>query len=198
MVRLRLRADARVRNAACDFTQPREGLADKWRRHLSHSSSVVQQDSVEFLESALSKWRLYEARGRAVASENALKQIIDTDSKIDALGVLTIEASGVSLDESLGICQFRRTWSNNITVDYLAVHPALLVPSPPVSGVGTALLYYLATLAKRIDAQRVWLETTDSSVGYYSYLFGIPSESDLLNISTYAFHQRLEDFFKKS
>jgi hypothetical protein len=172
-------------------------MAEEWREHLSTSSTISQQDSVEYLESALSKWRFYEDRDRAVDSEKALIQSIKNDSTIDALGMLTIHASWANLKESLGFCQFRRTWSNNLTIDFLAVHPALLLPKPPISGVGTALLYYVSTLARRIGAKRVWLETTDVSVNYYSYLFGTSKTSDLLNIPVAKFHKRLTGFFGK-
>jgi hypothetical protein len=85
-----------------------------------------------------------------------------------------------------------------VAIDYLAVHPALLATERVVSGVGTALLYRVAILAKKIAAENVWLETTDMSASYYSYLFGVPRASDLLVIPTEKFHKRLLSFLRKS
>jgi hypothetical protein len=173
-------------------------MADNWRRHLTAFSSIKQEDSVEFLESALSKWRLYDARGRAVVSEQALKESIARDPDIDCLAMLSINAPWAKICDSLGICQFRRTWSHNLTIDFLAVHPALLGDNPMVSGVGTALLYRVALLAHKIRAENVWLETTDLSVSYYSYLFGLPRASDLIIIPTANFYKRLRSFLRQA
>jgi len=170
--------------------------AREWRKLLSPHSSGQQQDSVEFLESALSKWKLYARRGRVATSQRQLLQMIDDNIKIDVLAILDVQADWSALGRRLGICQFRRTWSNSIAVDFLAVHPTLLAAQKQISGVGTALLYCIAQIATRIGAERIWLETTDLSVEYYAHLFGGAVNFDLLIASTKQFYDSLHGRFE--
>jgi hypothetical protein len=114
---------------------------------------------------------------------------------IDALAMLSIKAPWAGVGRSLGVCQFRRTWRNSITIDYLAVHPSLLATPKLISGVGTALLYSMAIVANRLGATRLWLETTDLSANYYSALFGTDKMSDLVIIPTTEFYSRLLSYF---
>lgn len=165
-----------------------------WRPEVSSQSNERQLDSVEFLESALSKWRLYQARKRTASSERQLVRLIAKNPAIDALAILSVQASWANLG-TLGICQFRRTWRNSIVIDYLAVHPSLLQPSKVISGVGTALLYSIALVANRLNATRLWLETTDLSVNYYSALFGTDKMADLISIPTAHFYATLRGYF---
>jgi N-acetylglutamate synthase-like GNAT family acetyltransferase len=123
--------------------------------------------------------------------------MIRADPKIDVLALIAAEATWTTRDPRLGLCAFRRTWSNSIVVDYIAVHPMLLQTDSEVSGIGTAMLYATANIAKKIGAERVWLETTDSSVGYYQYLFAEAVDKDLLVISTEDFYNRIHEYFQK-
>lgn len=183
--------------ANCDFMEtPISTERLGWTAYAGAGSPMKERDSMEFLESAFSKWKLYYARGRCASSEGDLVELIRADSGADILGILSIEDSFSGIGESLGICQFRRTWSHNIAIDFVAVHPLLLRPSSPISGVGTALLYCVAGIAHRIRAEKVWLETTDLSVNYYSRLFGTSNTSDLLVLPTEAFYGILKARFE--
>lgn len=166
-----------------------------WRAEVSPESTDRQRDSVEFLESALSKWRLYGARQRTASSEHQLIRLIAKDPAIDALAILSVRAPWANLGNSVGICQFRRTWRNSIVIDYLAVHPSLLKPPKRISGVGTALLYSVAVIANNLGATRLWLETTDLSANYYSALLGTDKMSDLIIIPTTQFYATLLSYF---
>jgi len=168
-----------------------------WKAEVASGSNDRQRDSVEFLESALSKWRLYGARKRAASSERQLMRLIEKDPAIDALAILSVRAPWANLGNSLGICQFRRTWRNSIVIDYLAVHPAILKPPKVISGVGTALLFSVATVANHLGAPRLWLETTDLSANYYSALFGTDKLSDLVTIPTKEFYSTLQTYFNE-
>lgn len=180
--------------ARCEFVRfwDRRLLA-RWDIVLSFSPQ--QQDSIEFLESSLSKWRLYENRGRVAKSVKELAQLIRGNAKVDALGVIALSADWWDRDDVLGFCQFRRTWSHNLAIDYLAVHPVLLEAPRPVSGVGTALLYRLATIAHEIVANQIWLEASDLSVNYYAHLFGMKPESDVIIIPRQYFYEALRSKF---
>lgn len=185
--------EGEIRKATCEFVQqPSPQWAEIWRKKLSSSVSTKQEDSIEFLESALSKWNLYRVHERIACSEQDLKQQISDDPKVDVLAIITLDATWSRLDGGMGVCQFRRTWRHNFVIDYIAVHPALLVEAPSVEGVGTMLLYTVATLATTLNIEKVWLETTDLSAPYYSRLFGISEASDLIVLPARKFYEALD------
>ncbi len=111
------------------------------------------------------------------------------------LGILVASADWFTDAELLGFCQFRRTWANNIALDFLAVNPRLL-QSGEISGVGTALLYRLATVAQKIKARAVWAETSSLSAGYYDKLFGKSPWRDLVASKADLFHATLANLFE--
>jgi hypothetical protein len=172
--------------------------AREWRHLLTAESSGQQHDAVEFVESAVSKWKLYARRGRVARSQKQLLRMISEDKRIDVLAILEARATWSSLGRRLGLCQFRRTWSNSIAIDFLAVHPALLAPQKQISGVGTAMLYCVARIAMKLKAKEIWLETTDLSAEYYGHLFGIRVNSDLLVVSGDEFYNRLHVRFQSA
>jgi hypothetical protein len=171
--------------------------AREWRYALSPHSSGQQHDSVEFLESALSKWRLYSRRNRVATSLNRLRDMINANAKIDVLAIVDVQADWSGIGRRLGICQFRHTWANSVAIDYLAVHPSLLSSQKSISGVGTALIYRVAQIAVKIGADRIWLETTDLSVDYYTHLFGQSVRLDLLIAPATEFYESLHSRFQE-
>lgn len=195
-MRIPIRAGGRLQFVSCQLIGGAPTVtARQWREFAWPGSSAQQEDSIEFLESALSKWKLYTRRGRVAKSRRQLSKMITDDPRIDVLAILDAQANWSQLQGRLGICQFRRTWSNSIAIDFLAVHPALLTSQKQISGVGTALLYGVAQIARRIGAERIWLETTDLSVDYYTYLFEEAVSFDLLIASTRQFYDKLHTRF---
>jgi hypothetical protein len=195
-VRLYVRTEGKPREVTCEFVRdPEPAWAKRWRNSLTEQSSFRQQDSVEFLESALSKWSLYRSRNRIATNQRSVEDRIRQDRTIDLLCMVELPAPWSDFEGSIGMCQFRRTWCHNFAIDFLATHPALLGEHPRISGVGTALLYGVAILAKDLKINDIWLETTDLSIGYYSFLFGTSTASDLLVLPAGQFYQVLESRF---
>jgi len=91
----------------------------------------------------------------------------------------------------LGLCNFRRTWCNNIVLDYLTVHPAIVrrLPKhaknapPPIRGVGLALFYFLSTLAVELNVGTIWGEATQNSAVRYQVWFQQPDLNDLIRLT---------------
>lgn len=174
-------AEARVTNVkvsvgyvpvvfSADFAREvQESTNDEWSKH---RLTEQHDDSLEYLYSASSKWTLYDRMNRVVRSPDELVKNVQDEPKGEFLAVLTVSSEAILDGKMLGFCQFRRTWSNNVVFDYLAIHPLLLTKEPPVKGVGTALLAALAQVVKAVKANRVWAETSEASVGFYSWLFG--------------------------
>lgn len=173
-MRIPVRVDGKLQFVSCQLIGGAPVVtAREWRKLTSSGSSAQQEDSVEFLESALSKWRLYTRRNRVAKSQRQLSKMVANDPRIDALAILDAQPN----------------WSEP------AVHPALLGSQKRISGVGTALLYGVAQIARRIGAERIWLETTDLSVDYYTYLFEDAVSLDLLIASTKQFYDSLHRRF---
>src|ERR1017187_13020 len=189
--------------ANCRFVKTTETHWIHYWRSYIQPQDVRKADAIEFFESALSKWELYATRGRIATSILDFKKQIKRDSHVDTLAMFVIDANWWKTREPfpalppkpMGFCQFRRTWCNNIAVDYIAAHPVLLDPNPPVLGVGTALLYQVAIVAKNLGAKSIWLETTDLSLGYYRGMFGTKAASDLLILPASVFYQSLHRRF---
>lgn len=180
-----------MRLITVDFaSQSLEALLPDWSAALDPSSSGPQLDAVEFIESVINKWALYEDKGRTVGSLEEMKRSVTHDREGEMLGVLTASADWYENGSVVGFCQFRRTWCNNVVFDFLGVHPSLLAMAPrAISGVGTALLYRLGLVAKNLNATVVWAETTDTSARFYARLFNLSPLADLLVI-------KAEDFLR--
>jgi hypothetical protein len=164
----------------------------EWNAVLDAGSDERQRDAVEFLKSAVSKWALYEHKARVVRSFDELVSRVKRDEKGEVLGILTASAPWYRNGAVAGFCQFRRTWCNNVVFDFLGVNPKLLMqPTREISGLGTALLYRLALIARELKARLVWAETTDTSADYYAKLFALPSIADLLVVEAQLFFKPL-------
>ena len=192
-MKLPVRARNAVKSISIDFTSAMPpALVGEWDAALPSESTGPQRDAVEFIESAVSKWALYERKERVVRSAGDLQARVEMDEQVEVLGVLTASARWYREGGLAGFCQFRRTWCNNVVFDFLGVHPELLVAETrEISGLGTALLYRLAIVAKELNAGLVWAETTDTSANFYARLFDLTELSDLLVIRSAEFYEPL-------
>jgi len=78
----------------------------------------------------------------------------------------------------LGVCHFRRTWRNNLFVDFLTAQPEIASRSGlPVSGVGTLLLATVVEVAAEIQAPAIWGETTKGSAAFYKKTLDLRHET---------------------
>jgi hypothetical protein len=153
----------------CGFMDGFEAtIVHQWSGSAKGAKSPQQNDAMEFCEGVAVKWAAYERRHRIVRSLDELVDRCNKEPKEESLGVLSARADWYADGQLLAFCEFRRTWSNNIAFDFLAVRPDLLGEKPlAISGLGTALLCELANIAKRLDIGIVWAETTSTSVGFY-------------------------------
>ena len=151
---------------------------------------MAQRDAAEFIESVVEKWALYHRKKRLARSSKELHERVKHEEKAEVLCILTASAPWYRGGALAGFCQFRRTWCNNVVFDFLGVHPNL-IETREISGVGTALLMGLASVAMELRAGFVWAETTDTSISYYERIFNLPSRSDLVLIDTKQFYDSL-------
>jgi hypothetical protein len=184
------------------------GLSTRWPNSLNRSwvealrdrndvtSAMV--DAVDFAASARQKWHFYFQRGMTVSSVDQLRQQISSEPRGERLGMCYAIAGWQRQNMYLGLALFRRTWCNHISLDFLAVHPDLLKTSRRVQGVGLALLYRVYLIAKEVNAKKIWLETTDSSVGYYEHLFHLDHLEDLLIVPLSEFERCIASRFAEN
>ncbi|MBI3490885.1 MAG: hypothetical protein HY047_03705 [Acidobacteria bacterium] len=143
-----------------------------WDEAARGESNPIRRDAADLAHLAFRRWR--EARaGLYVAS--TLREIqASTQNNPYAEVAVLILAKGEFLRNGrlAGLCFFRRTWCNNILIDFLAVHPLLAQnPDAPVRGVGFALLYFVAHVAESLRARAIWGEATQNSAKFYAGIF---------------------------
>lgn len=195
-MRIAVRTPDAIREVECDFAQQFDSsIVEDWAGAVSEHSSALQIDAAEFCESAWAKWTAYAQRKRVARSQAELLANCKDDQKAEILGILWARAPWIDNTRVLAFCLFRRSWSNNIVFDFLAVHPLLQVKPSPISGLGSALLYRLAVIAQTLNVNCVWAETTSTSVTFYEKLFGLNGLQDLLVVTGKTFHETLREAF---
>ena len=169
------------READCSFMDRFDAaIVQEWSDSVKGTKSAQQEDAVEYCESVAAQWSAYEKRRRIVRSLDELLDRRANEPEEESMGVLSVRANWYAGGQVLAICEFRRTWCNNIVFDFLAVRPDLLAKKPlPIAGVGTALLRLLSHVAQRLDVGTVWAETTSASVGFYRNKLGLKQHSGL-------------------
>jgi N-acetylglutamate synthase-like GNAT family acetyltransferase len=174
----------------CEFMQHFDHrILKEWSKAMSQRRTFEQNDAIEFCESVAAKWVAYKQRNRIARSLEELAQRSNDEPEGESLGVLAVKASWYA-GNALAFCEFRRTWSNNIVFDFLAVRPDLLGQTPrPISGLGTSLLCHLAHVARALNANTVWAETTSTSVHFYRKALGRTDFQDLLQVGGEEFYR---------
>jgi len=157
------------------------GALGSWQKLVKGNPSPVAHDAAELAQLAYSKWAYYRRELEIGATLEEVMAKIRNNPNAEVAVLLLAKAPALR-NRSIrmriaGVCLFRRTWCNNIFIDFLAGHPLT-----PVKGVGSAILWYVARLASVINAEAIWGETTQNSVGYYAKLFGKQDMRDLLYV----------------
>ncbi len=177
------------------------GFLAEWRKTLGEDKNPVRIDAVDFAQLAVYR---FEAHSEIQPYAETVEDIADhiaCNPNCEVAGCVLLTCDWFSDSKVVGLMHFRRTWSNNIVLDYLAAHP--FITRPPegypqiVQGVGTALLYFLSTVAKRYGCGSIWGEATPISCGYYKYIFRLESVEDLINIPSTNFIKFADGFDKK-
>ena len=163
-----------------------------WRRAARGSASPLTRDAVELAGLAYGKWSSYRKDLETAATLRELQEQTQNNPHAE-VAVLLLARSPEPASRRLrmrigGVCLFRRTWCNNLFIDYLAKHP-----HAPTKGIGVSLLWYVARIGSAIKADAIWAETTQNSVGYYMKVFGKLEMSDLL----YLRRDEYEAFWKQ-
>ena len=175
-----LRVGEELKVAECGFATETEAKAvADWEKRHSGDINLMAQDAAEFAALASKRWHYYRRQAGIVSSVEELRQRIAEDPKTEVAMMAVVRANWFQEPGVLGICHFRRTWCNNLFVDFLTTHPEIASRSGTrVSGVGTWLLAIVAGVADEIEAPAIWGETTKRSAAFYKRTLDLQHETD--------------------
>lgn len=162
-------------------------FVEKWRETLGTNPEPKQRDAADFAVLARERFIADSKVGQSyLRTTDDLRDQIDRDPECEVGGLILLKCDWFAHSGSIGLCHFRRTWCNNIIVDYLATHPLTLSGAKDapynVKGIGTALLCFVSRLAIEASCEVVWGEATVISHTFYEYLFKVKAVKDLFVI----------------
>lgn len=166
----------------------------RWTKSARRGSNPRVIDALELATLCFRRWREEAVKGRVANSFGDIQDFIQDNPRAEVAVLVLAKASWLRGSSLVGMCHFRRTWCNNIYIDFLTGHPRLV--SKKSLGVGTALLYFVTSLAADIDAGVIWGEATQNSHLFYRRVFGVEDINDLifLHKAEYmAFRNRIEE-----
>lgn len=146
-----------------------------WREEAS-GGSFGGVDSAELIDAASRRAEFYLDRGRTVLSVDALAALRKADAKVDAMFVCLFFVPEFDSEVPSGFALFRRTWANNLYLEFLAASPAISGRKVNLAGIGLAGLFETFNTALQLNAGEVWMETTELSAAYYRKVFGLKSQ----------------------
>jgi hypothetical protein len=163
-----------------------------WREKLGHDINPYRKDAVDFAALAIQRFEADSEVGQPyVQSVSDILDHVSHDPQCEVAGFLLLTSDWFPDSNVLGICHFRRTFCNNIVLDYLAGHPFTVRPPEnyqySVRGVGTALMCVLSTVAVSLGCAYIWGEATSISRKFYRRVFRLDSIEDLILVPKSSF-----------
>ena len=140
-------------------------LAD-WQSLADKSKSTAARDSLEYATLAGKRWRYLSNQSLAATSLPGLRQLLSESPSAEiglALGLRTVNPPR----RVLGFAFVRRTWANNVMLEFLAASPAA---EGGFKGVGRTLMQTLSIIALSLRCGALWGECTELSHGFYTSL----------------------------
>ena len=179
---LRVGEDYKV--AECGFaTEADAEVVAGWEKRFSRDIHPAARDAAEFAALASKRWHHYRQQAGTVRGIDELRRSIAEDPKTEVAMMAVVRADWFPGASVLGVCHFRRTWCNNLFVDFLTAQPEIASRSGlPVSGVGTVLLTIVVEVAAEIQAPAIWGETTKGSAAFYTKTLDLRHETDQLRL----------------
>ncbi len=161
------------------FAARRDDLAfRRWAKSAPRSSKPRVIDALELATLCFRRWREEKVKGRVANSFDEIQELIDDNPHAEVAVLVLAKAPWLGGGTLAGLCHFRRTWCNNIYIDFLTGHPRLV--DQKGLGIGTALLYFVTSVAADINAEVIWGEATTNSHKFYRRVFEVPDIKDLI------------------
>src|SRR5205809_4560545 len=138
----------------------------RWRESLGGDTDPVRTDAVDFAMLACKRFSAHsplECYARRVAD---IGDHIKNNPACEVASLVALTCNWFPDSEIIGLAHFRRTWSNNLVLDYLTVHPLIAKPLSDsqnfVRGAGTALLFFLSSIGRELSCGYIWGEATQN------------------------------------
>lgn len=162
-------------------------FVEKWRETLGVSPEPIQRDVVDLAQLARDRYIADSKVGQPyIAAAEDVHEHLAGDQQCEVGGFILLKCEWFPDSKTIGFCHFRRTWCNNIVLDYLGKHPRTLGhtedPRYKIGGIGPALLCYLSRIAVKYSCGRIWGEATQTSRTFYERQFALEKVKDLFVI----------------
>lgn len=152
-----------------------------WAKTFRPEHLPIQLDAFEYAALAFRRWKEARSKHRAVSSFPDLLELVRDNPHAEVACLVMANVPRLATGSTVGICYLRRTWCNNVCVEFLTRHPRY-AKTCPVKGVGTALLFAVCCLAESLGCGEIWAEATQNSVDFYRKAFKRPEFKDLMRI----------------
>ncbi len=155
------------------------------------------RDALEFAALAIAKAKYAASHGCFARSLADADSFIADNPYCEVTFLVSVSSTEVLNGGVLELTLFRRTWCNNIYLDYLTTHPELKrAAGVYVSGVGLALLHFATKTASKLGSRRLWGESTQNSYMFYKKFLRLRSVRDIISApkkNIILFNQWMED-----
>jgi len=153
---------------------------DNWKEHLDKvagKQAAKAAPCVLYAEASYLRYSSAVFRQAAVSDWNELLATkIDSKDYVEQTFLLaSISKEQCDVKEAIGLCLVRRSWANNLFLDYLAKSPQLFSDSRVV-GVAEGLIYTVMLMGMELKCRYLYLEPSREAQRFYSKLFGAEIE----------------------
>jgi hypothetical protein len=154
-------------------------MISRWRAPVEVGEKPAVRDSLEFARLAAKRWRYYRRSIPTATNLQGFRAAIAQNSRAEVSFVLLAKADWFQSRSALGLAQCRRTYCNNLILEFLAVHPRVVGKvAPIIEGVGSGLLFSLAEMAGALGMRLIWGEATFYSAPFYAKIIGVDQIED--------------------
>jgi hypothetical protein len=166
----------------------------RWEDSIQGIPGPIQRDSLELAYHGLRRWDESHALKRTANSIKRLKEMIKDNPHVEVRALAVARANWLRTRKIIGLCSFRRTWCNNISLDVIAVHPGLdEMQESPISGLGTGFIHHICAVAETIGAEAIWGECTQNTADFYAIFVDMPANVPDLIIVPPSIYQPLKN-----
>lgn len=166
------------------FDEKDEQFLGEWKAAMGYDRHPRRRDALEFAENACKRRKAYRDRDDYATCLDDIKDYVKEKPQAEVANLVVLTCDWYPPSRVAGICHFRRTWCNNLIIDYLAACPPIVVPrigDMVVKGVGTCLMYYVAKAAIELECNVIWGEATQNSYEFYQSILDLkPAQQDLI------------------
>lgn len=176
-----------LREASLEYATSSDlDFLDLWREKVRRDKHPVRVDAVNFANLACKRYKAHAPVENYATAPDDIKDYVKDNPHSEVAVFALLKCRWFPECDVVGLAHFRRSWCNNLILDYLASHPWIARPPAgfdvEVRGVGLGIMYGVCKTAVQNDCGAVWGEATQNSCGFYRGVFKLESVSDLLYI----------------